>query len=173
MDVAKPHEFIGFGAMGVTKPCEFMRFGSRSNAGGCVAGPPAVLRSRITSEVPGVSKRTAATYVDDCQNLAVHWQCGIFIFAGFRPSFGQTWSQSPCRTSGLVLQSRLHQKSAPQNNSKANSRFSIPTRQSAALLNVSPWSQCSEICTTYHRRQVFGDWGSPSSLGDAKPRGIS
>ena len=38
---------------------------------------------------------------------------------GFRPIFGQTWPQNPSRTTGLVLQCRLHQKSARQTNSKA------------------------------------------------------
>ncbi len=28
MDVTKPYEFIGFGAMNVTKPYEFIRFGA-------------------------------------------------------------------------------------------------------------------------------------------------
>ncbi len=28
MDVTKPYEFIGFGAMGVTKPYEFIGFGA-------------------------------------------------------------------------------------------------------------------------------------------------
>jgi hypothetical protein len=40
-------------------------------------------------------------------------------FSGFRPIFGQTWPQNPSRTTGLVLQCRLDQKSAPQTNSKA------------------------------------------------------
>ncbi len=39
-------------------------------------------------------------------------------FSGFRPIFGQTWPPNPSRTTGLVLQCRLHQKSAPQTNSK-------------------------------------------------------
>ncbi len=46
--------------------------------------------------------------------LGIHWQLGILIFADFRPIFGQTWPQNPSRTTGLVLQCRLHQKSAPQ-----------------------------------------------------------
>ncbi len=40
-------------------------------------------------------------------------------FPGFRPIFGQTWPQKPSRTTGLVLQCHLNQKSAPQTNSKA------------------------------------------------------
>ena len=28
MDVTKPYEFIGFGAVDVTKPCGFIRFGA-------------------------------------------------------------------------------------------------------------------------------------------------
>ncbi len=42
-----------------------------------------------------------------------------YIFSGFRSIFGQTWPPNPSRTTGLVLQCRLHQKSAPQTNSKA------------------------------------------------------
>jgi hypothetical protein len=49
---------------------------------------------------------------------AIHWQFGILFFSGFRPIFGQAWPQNPSRTTGLVLQCRLHQTSAPQTNSK-------------------------------------------------------
>ncbi len=53
---------------------------------------------------------------------------GIFG-VGFRPIFGQTWPQNPSRTTGLVLQCRLHQKSARQTNSKAISwHQQIPAR---------------------------------------------
>ncbi len=38
--------------------------------------------------------------------------------SGFRPISGQTWPQNPSRTTVLVLQCRLHQKSAPQTKSK-------------------------------------------------------
>ncbi len=38
---------------------------------------------------------------------------------GFRPIFGQTWLQNPSRTTGLILQCWLHQKSTRQTNSKA------------------------------------------------------
>ncbi len=38
---------------------------------------------------------------------------------GSRPIFGQTWPQDPSRTTGLVLQCRLHKKSARQTDSKA------------------------------------------------------
>ncbi len=38
-------------------------------------------------------------------------------FSCFRQIFGQTWPQNPSRTTGLVLQCRLNQKSAPQTNS--------------------------------------------------------
>ena len=31
MDVTKPYEFIGFGAMDVTKPCEFIGFGAMAH----------------------------------------------------------------------------------------------------------------------------------------------
>ncbi len=33
MDVTKPYEFIGFGAMDVTKPCEFRGFGAPEDPG--------------------------------------------------------------------------------------------------------------------------------------------
>ncbi len=39
----------------------------------------------------------------------------------FGSVFGQTWPQNPFRTTGLVLQCRLHQKSARLTNSKATS----------------------------------------------------
>ncbi len=51
-------------------------------------------------------------------SLAVHWQLGILIYVVFGQFFGQTWPQNPSRTTGRVLQCRLHQKSAPQTNSK-------------------------------------------------------
>ncbi len=41
------------------------------------------------------------------------------FWAGFRSMFGQTWPQNHSRTTGLVLQCRLHQTSAQQTNSKA------------------------------------------------------
>ncbi len=48
-----------------------------------------------------------------------HREDKIFkFFAGFWPIFGQTWPQNPSRRMGLVLQCRLHQKSAPQINYK-------------------------------------------------------
>ena len=43
------------------------------------------------------------------------------VRVGVRSSFGQTLPQKPSRTMGLVLQCRLHQKSAPQTNSIATS----------------------------------------------------
>jgi hypothetical protein len=49
--------------------------------------------------------------------------------AGFRLIFGQTWPRNPSRTTGLVLQCRLHQKSARQTNSGAIAwRQQIPAR---------------------------------------------
>ncbi len=42
-------------------------------------------------------------------------------FSGFRPIFGQTWPPNLSRTTGVVLQCRLHQKSPPQTNSKVMS----------------------------------------------------
>ncbi len=51
------------------------------------------------------------------------------LWAGFRPIFGQTWPQNTSRSTGLVLQCWLHQKSARQINSKAISwRQKIPAR---------------------------------------------
>ncbi len=55
-------------------------------------------------------------------NLAVHWHYRIKYFSCFLdvwPIFGQTWPQNLSRTTGLVLQCRLHQKLAPQTNSKS------------------------------------------------------
>ncbi len=43
---------------------------------------------------------------------------GIFR-VGFPVIFGQTWPQDPSRSPGLALQFNLHEKSAPQTNSKA------------------------------------------------------
>ena len=78
-------------------------------------------------------------------------------FSGFRAIFGQTWPQNPSRTTGLVLQCRLDQKSAPQINSKAMSwqfgirkspprdncgcvlhHFSSPTRWNGSRGQVRP-----------------------------------
>ncbi len=62
-------------------------------------------------------------------SLAAHWPVGtirslsIFLFWLI---FCQTWPQNPSRTTGLVLQCRLHQKSAPQTNSKSISWPSGP-----------------------------------------------
>jgi hypothetical protein len=53
---------------------------------------------------------------------------------GFWPVFGQTWPQNPSRTTGLVLQCRLHQKSAPQTNSKAISYGNGTDTANRALL---------------------------------------
>ena len=40
------------------------------------------------------------------------------LWAGFRPIFGQTWPPNLSRTTGRVVQCRLHHKSAPHTNSK-------------------------------------------------------
>ena len=48
----------------------------------------------------------------------LHWQFGILFFACFRLIFCQTLPKHPSRTTALVLQCRLHHKSAPQTNSK-------------------------------------------------------
>jgi hypothetical protein len=45
----------------------------------------------------------------------------MLVFFGFWPICSQTWPQNPSRATGLVLQCRLHQKSAQRTNSKANS----------------------------------------------------
>ncbi len=36
MEVTKPYEFIGFGAMDVTKPYKFIGFGGRKRGGNCI-----------------------------------------------------------------------------------------------------------------------------------------
>ena len=41
------------------------------------------------------------------------------FWVGFPGIFGQTWPQDPSRSPGLALQFNLHEKSAPQTNSKA------------------------------------------------------
>ena len=51
--------------------------------------------------------------------LSGSWAIRNYVFCRFfLQIFGQTWLQNPSRTTGLVLQCRLHQKSAPQTNSK-------------------------------------------------------
>ncbi len=40
MDVTRPYEFIGFGAMDVTKPYEFIGFGARSENSACTDERP-------------------------------------------------------------------------------------------------------------------------------------
>ncbi len=96
-----------------------------------MAGGPAPYRQR----------RRVWNHAVPCSRLAVRWTLWNFIvcsrtshsrksglsgslailnsdlWAGFRPIFGQTWPQNTSRTTGLVLQCRLHQKSAPQANS--------------------------------------------------------
>ena len=56
-------------------------------------------------------------------SLSVYWvpegNLAGNVRAGFRAIFGQTWAPNPSRSTGLVLQCRLHQKSARQSNSKA------------------------------------------------------
>ncbi len=75
----------------------------------------------IGSRRSGASRRSAKIGILS-GSLAIRYS----DFSCFRPIFGQTWPQNPSRTTGLVLQCRLHQKSAPQTNSKAISwKFGI------------------------------------------------
>ncbi len=48
----------------------------------------------------------------------------MLVFLCFWLIFGHTWHHDPSRTAGLVLQCRLHQKSARQIKSKATPRHS-------------------------------------------------
>jgi hypothetical protein len=67
---------------------------------------------------------------------------------GFRPIFGQTWPQNPSRTTGLVLQCRLHQKSAPQTNSKAISwHRQIPARLPSGPSCRWDFDLCQGLCS--------------------------
>ncbi len=70
-------------------------------------------------------------------------------FSGFRPIFGQTRPQNPSRTTGLVLQCRLHQKSAPQ---RLRSRRYTGTVRTVKVKNAQKmdqkWSwKCSGECS--------------------------
>ena len=85
------------------------------------------------------SFRMSHVVTGDLQRLQLSGSLSIRnsdFWAGFRPNFGQTWPQSPSRTTGLVLQCRLHQKSAQRTNSKANSRSA--GRSTGRSLKVDP-----------------------------------
>ena len=70
---------------------------------------------------------------------------------------GQTWPQCPSRTTGLVVQCRLHQKSARQTDSKATSRCqTIPARlPSGTQSGVNYWSWVPEDKNGGLRRPTF------------------
>ncbi len=51
--------------------------------------------------------------------LSDSWAIRNSVCFSFRLILGQTWPQHLSRTTGVVLQCRLHQKSSPQTNSKA------------------------------------------------------
>ena len=58
------------------------------------------------------------------------------LWSGLWPIFGPSWPQNPSRMTGLVLQCRVHRKSAPQINSKA-SPWQFGIRNSLFSLSLS------------------------------------
>ncbi len=82
-------------------------------------------------------------------HLAVHWQFGILILQIFLQIVCQTWPQNLSRTTGLVLQCRLQQKSAPQTNSRAIPwQFGIlssPPPMTQHIQDVTPFLSSSHI----------------------------
>ena len=79
---------------------------------------------------------TSQAWVPECSLAGICW-------VGFRPIFGQTWPQDSSRSTGLVLQCRLHQKSTRQTNSMAISwrqktpaRLPSGTQQAALARNI-------------------------------------
>ena len=63
---------------------------------------------------------------------------------GFPWIFGQTWPQDPSRSPGLALQLNLHEKSAPQTNSKAISwRQQIPGEGQGNTALISAMCVCA------------------------------
>ncbi len=57
--------------------------------------------------------------ISDCSVWVPEGSLAGNFRVGFRPIFGQAWPQNPSRSTGLVLQYRLHQKSTRQTNSNA------------------------------------------------------
>ena len=71
-----------------------------------------VFSSLLRGEVAEVFASASAYWVRE-GSLAGNFR------VGFPGIFGQTWAQDPSRSPGLALQFNLHEKSAPQTNSKA------------------------------------------------------
>ena len=128
MDVAKPYKFIWFGDIHGTKPYKFIGFGDIHGPkpykfigfGNTIGQNPALAEDAppwagpagvMSQRAPEVNFRPSVVMSGSCANR-------YSVFSGFRPIFGQPWPPNLSRTTGLVLQCRLHQKSAPQTNSK-------------------------------------------------------
>ncbi len=130
----KPYKFIGFGDIHGPKPYKFIGFGGfrrcgytdtklgstypgyRAYPGGPGARvPPERVRLDSHTRRSPARKHCCANIARLSGSLAIRNS----DFSGFRLIFGQTWAQNPSRTTALVLQCRLHQKPAPQTNSKA------------------------------------------------------
>ena len=90
MDVTKPYEFIGFGAMDVTKPYKFIGFG----------------RNFTKDRVP------------DLLSFRIGNNNYNFSF-GLWPVSDRTWSRDPFKRVGLEKLCRTHPKLAPGTNSEA------------------------------------------------------
>ncbi len=72
--------------------------------------------------------------------------------AEFLPIFGQTWPQNPSRSTGLVLQCRLHHKSAPQTNILKPFRGTKKSRPDC-VCQARHWSAHRLVCP-YHALRV-------------------
>ena len=101
-------------------------------------------------------------------NLAAHWQLCILIFqfpADFRPIFGQTWPPNLSRSTGLVLQCRLHHKSAPQTNILRPFRGTNNFRPDCLQVPRCPCRNgtfyCDSVCQHRHWPQHRREGGRP------------
>ncbi len=81
-------------------------------------GIPWAVRTRLTFALTAATRRSSGSQWHTKPSSPMG-RIICFFVGGGSPIFGQTWPQNPPRTTGLVLQCRLHQKSAPQTNSKA------------------------------------------------------
>ncbi len=66
MDVTKPYEFIGSGAMDVTKPYEFIGFGAPGGEGAtsaCAQGHAVLIEGPRTGRAAGWARRALAMLV--------------------------------------------------------------------------------------------------------------
>ena len=88
--------------------------------------------------------------------------------ADFRQNFGQTWPPNPSRSTGLVLQCRLHHKSAPQTNILRPFRGTNNFRPDCLQVPRCPCNDgktfyCDSVCQRRHWLQhrrvcAFGEW---------------